>query len=169
MSSSVRLDGFTLLELLAVIAVIAILALLFTPNMSGYLRRAGEVRCVANMRSITVALRGYLADNANVWPQGPSQADEEPWEQFWVGALKAQGITASTWQCPTIRASSRGSEKLIHYAPTSFPPVPGFANRWSTHPWLIERGNAHGKGALICFPDGSTKPFDKVLAELGVR
>jgi type II secretory pathway pseudopilin PulG len=149
-------------------AVMAILALLFTPNMSDYLRRDGEVRCRAYMRSITIALRGYLADNANVWPQGPSQADEEPWEQFWVGALKAQGISASTWQCPTIRASSHGSENLIHYAPTSFPAVPGVANRWSTHPWLIERGNAHGKGPLICFPDGSTKPFDKVKAELGM-
>jgi prepilin-type N-terminal cleavage/methylation domain-containing protein len=162
------LAGFTLLELLAVLVVIAILALLFTPNMSGYLRRAGEVRCVANMRSITIALHGYLADNANIWPQGPSQATGEPWEQFWVSALKAQGITASTWQCPTILAASRDSQKLIHYAPTSFPAVPGIANRWSTHPLIIERGNANGKGAIICFHDGSTKPFDKVLAELGI-
>ena len=154
---------------MAILIIITILVLFLTPNMGEYLRRAAEVRCMGNMRSITIGLHGYLADNGNVWPQGPSQADEEAWGQFWVGALKAQGITASTWQCQTIRAANRGSEKLIHYAPTSFPPVPGIANRWSTHPWLIERGNAHGKGALICFPDGSTKPFDKVLAELGVQ
>jgi type II secretory pathway pseudopilin PulG len=160
-----------LLELLAVLAIIFILALMLTPNMSGYLRRAGEVRCIANMRSITIGLRGYLADHGDVWPQGPSQATGKPWEQFWASALKDQGITASTWQCPTILAYSRGSENLIHYAPTSFPPVPGIAtrDRYATHPWLIERGNAHGKGALICFPDGSTKPFDEVLAELGVQ
>ena len=34
---------------------------------------------------------------------------------------------------------------------------------------LIEMADAHGQGPLICFPDGSVKPFAKVLAEQGVR
>ena len=53
--------------------------------------------------------------------------------------------------------------------PTAFGPTPGLATRWATHPWLIERADSHGQGPLICFPDGSVKPFNKVLAEQGVR
>lgn len=45
----------------------------------------------------------------------------------------------------------------------------GTAYRWPTQSWLIEVANAHGKGALTCFPDGSVKPMDKVLLEQGFR
>jgi type II secretory pathway pseudopilin PulG len=164
-----KTKAFTVLDVVAAVAIIGILVLLAVPNFGNYLRKAQEVRCTANMRNITVALRGYLQDHGNVWPQGPSPEAGIAWENFWLGVLRSYGITDKTWQCPGIVARSEADAPRVHYTPTMFPPVPGIADRWATQPWLIERGEGHGHGALICFPDGSIKSFDKVMAELGAR
>ena len=50
-----------------------------------------------------------------------------------------------------------------------FTAEPGIATRWATQPWLIERASVHKHGPHICFPDGSVKSFNKVLAEQGLR
>ena len=147
----------------------AILVVFAVPNIGNFLRKAQEVRCMANMRSITVGLRWYLQDHGNVWPQGPPPDGGAAWENFWLGALQPYGITDKTWQCPAITARMKQDAPRVHYTPTMFPSVPGIADRWATQPWLIERGEGHGNGSLICFPDGSVKSFDKVLAEQGVR
>ncbi len=169
MRAATRPDAFTILDAIAAISIVAILVVLAVPNIGNYLRKAQEVRCMANMRNITVGLRGYLQDHGNIWPQGPSPNAGVEWENFWLGVLRPYGITDKTWQCPAILARSGPDTPRVHYTPTLFPAVPGIADRWSTHPWLIERGEGHGNGALICFPDGSIKSFDKVLAELGIR
>ncbi len=64
---------------------------------------------------------------------------------------------------------SASDRPKVHYTPTMFNATPGIATRWATQPWLIERSSVHAQGALICFPDGAIKSFDKVLAEQGVR
>lgn len=121
------------------------------------------------MRNITTGLHAYLQDNNRQWPQGPTPDAGPAWENFWLGVLQPYGIGPKTWQCPGVATSSDPDATCIHYVPTMFPGVPGIATRWPTQPWLIERGEGHGQGALICFPDGSIKSFDKVLAEQGVR
>ncbi len=150
-------------------ALLAILAILTFPNIKSYLRRAGEVRCTGNMRAIAFALHAYLPDHGMVWPQGPTPEAEGAWENFWLNTLRPYGISPATWSCPTLAGEAGSAGSRMHYTPTLFPPTPGIATRWATHPWLIERANAHGNGALIGFPDGSIKSFDKVLAEIGVR
>jgi len=161
--------AFTILDSVAVLAIVAILVVLAVPNFGSYARKAQEARCMANMRNITVGLRAYLQDHGNVWPQGPPPDAGAAWENFWLAVLRPYGITEKTWQCPAIMARPQEDTPRVHYTPTLFPPLPGIADRWPTHPWLIERGEGHGNGALICFPDGSIKSFDKVLAEQGVR
>jgi type II secretory pathway pseudopilin PulG len=161
--------AFTLLELIAVMIVLILLGMLAIPEFKNYRDKATAVQCMANMRNITVGLRGYLQDHGNVWPQGPPPDAGAAWEDFWLGCLRPYGITEKTWLCPAIGAGKQPDAPRVHYTPTMFPPVPGIADRWATHPWLIERGPGHGHGALICYPDGSVKAFDKVLAELGVR
>lgn len=162
--------AFTIIELIAVLAIIAILVALVLPNFSTYLRYAQGARCMSNMRSIATALHAYLQDNEDIWPQGPAPDAGPAWESFWQQTLLPYGISAQTWQCPGIRVDENESGVArVHYTPTMFPPVRGIARKWPTHPWLIERGEGHGHGALICFSDGTVKPFDKVLAELGVR
>ncbi len=167
--------GYTLLEVIAAVVILIILAALFIPNMRGALGRAGEARCMANMRNITVGLHGYLQDNKGVWPQGPNLNDEKPWEAFWLNVLKPYSIDEKTWQCPTMdsQLASKGMPReerpKVSYVPTLFSAEPNIATRWATQPWLIERANAHQNGALIAFQDGSIKSFNKVLAEMGVR
>ena len=161
--------AFTLLELVAVLLVLIILAALVAPNYQRIIAAAQQVQCASNMRSIRVALSHYMDDHGMVWPQGPG-ASAPGWAPFWISALARYGIAERTWQCPTIRGQLKesGEEEMgIHYVPTMFDPTPNIANRWPTQPWLIEVGDAHGNGPLLCFPDGSVKSFSKVLAEQG--
>ena len=167
--------GFTILELLAVIAILLILSVLVMPNYGKWVAKAQEAKCMANMRSIHLGLATYLNDNRDVWPQGPAPETDAAWSGFWIRTLEPQGIPAGTWRCPTIGSLIRTASNTpfdaasIHYIPTMFTAVQGIARRWPTQPWLVERMDAHGNGALICFTDGSVKSFHKVLAEQGLR
>jgi len=167
--------GFTVLDVTAALVIVAILAVLFVPSFGDYLNRAREVSCLARMRAITVALHGYLHDHQDVWPQGPRPTEESAWEAFWLATLKPYGIADKDWRCPSITAllaaqgvASRDMPAL-HYQPAMFPPTPGIATRYATQPWLIERADAHGRGALIAFPGGEVKSAQRILAELGGR
>ena len=169
------LRGFTILEVLAAVLIIAILAVLVAPNYNSWLAKAAQARCMANMRSIHIGLGAYLNDNKDIWPQGPSLLEGKPWAEFWIRTLQPQGITQRTWECPAIYRMlgnpprDQITSESVHYVPTMFDNIPGTARRWPTQPWLVERADAHGNGALICFTDGSIKPFNKVLAEMGYR
>jgi prepilin-type N-terminal cleavage/methylation domain-containing protein len=163
--------AFTLVEVLAVLAVIAILIAFIVPNYRPLLERAQGVICASHMRSIRLAMDNYLNDHQQVWPQGPSPQEGRAWSDFWLATLAPYGITASTWQCPTIRGSmgeSMNEEQPLHYMPAMFDATPGIARRWATQPWLVEIANAHGQGALVCFPDGSVKSFNQILSEQGL-
>lgn len=160
---------------MAAVLIIAILGVLVAPNYNSWLATAAQARCMANMRSIHVGLGAYLNDNKEVWPQGPSLSDGKPWAEFWISALEQQGIARRTWECPAIHRMlgnpprEQITSESVHYVPTMFDNIPGTARRWPTQPWLVERADAHGRGALICFTDGSIRPFSSVLAEQGIR
>jgi prepilin-type N-terminal cleavage/methylation domain-containing protein len=161
--------AFTILEVVAAMLVIGILAALIVPNYDRLFAAAQQAKCISNMRSIRIALAGHLDDHQQVWPQGPPPGAPD-WGKFWIDTLAPYGIGANAWECPTLRAQIKDKGKSaysLHYAPTMFDATPNIANRWSTQPWLVEVANAHGHGALICFPDGSVKPLSKVLAEQG--
>jgi prepilin-type N-terminal cleavage/methylation domain-containing protein len=168
-----RSAAFTLLEILAVLLIIAILSVLFIPNYSRIVGAAQEAICASHMRSIRLALGSYLEDHGRIWPQPPEGVEGAPLQKFWLATLQPYDISESDWQCPTIRHALREEGMTgdfgLHYVPTQFDATPNIANKWATQPWLIEAANAHGKGPLICFPDGSVKSMFKVLAEQGVR
>jgi type II secretory pathway pseudopilin PulG len=164
--------GFTVIEVLAVVLLVLILAVFIAPNYRPLLERAQGVVCASQMRSIRLAMDGYLNDHGQVWPQSPSPQDLRAWSDFWLSTLAPYGITPATWQCPTIKGLLReaGDEgPSLHYTPAFFDSTPGIARRWVTQPWLVEIANAHGQGALVCFPDGSVKSFNQILAEQGLR
>jgi len=163
--------AFTLVEVLVAVAILAILAALSIGNYDRIVASAQQAICASHMRSIHTALNLYLQDHKDVWPQAPEIAREKQWEKFWLDTLAPYGIREKTWQCPTIRSLTRAGgddATRIHYAPSTFDATPGIARRWPTQPWLIERANVHGQGPIICFPDGSLKPLNKVLAEQGL-
>ena len=151
--------------------ILTILALLLVPNMGRLTSAAQQVVCASHMRGIRLAVDSYLQDHKLVWPQGP--APQEPgWAAFWLSSLRPYGVNERTWECPVIRGWARevdDPEFNLHYVQTMFDPTPNIAHRWSTQPWLIEIADAHGKGPLIAFPDGSVKSYSKVLAEQGAR
>jgi len=163
--------AFTIVEVLAVVLVVLILVAFAVPNYRPLLDRAQGVICASHMRSIRVAMDSYLNDHNQVWPQAPSPDNQQAWSDFWLATLAPYGIGAATWQCPTIRGLLReaGEESpLLHYTPAMFDATPGIARRWSTQPWLVEIANAHGQGALVCFPDGSVKSFNEIIREQGL-
>ena len=170
-----RRQAFTVLELVVVVAILAILALLAFPNYKEFLAKSSQARCMGNLRTLHVGLGSYLNDSKDVWPQGPSPDEGVPWAKFWLNVLEAQGVPPTTWQCPAINRMlgspprDQPTADSVHYMPTMFDDKPGTARRWATQPWLIERADVHGNGALICFTDGSIKPFNRVLAEQGLR
>lgn len=152
-----------MLELLAVITIIGILAVLVFPAIGTVQKRVEMVRCTGQMRSIHTSLAAYLAEHGNVWPQPNVQIASPAEDKFWVSTLEPYGAgDPKGWLCPTTMRmlEEDGREaKSLHYLPALFDEKPGTAFKWSNMPWLIEVADAHEKGNLASFPDGSIRPF----------
>lgn len=165
-----RQRAFTLLEVLVVLLILLILAVLVAPNYGYFIAKAEEAVCISRMRNLQTALRSYLDEHQAIWPQGP-EPEASGWTEFWLATLEPYGVPPKGWECPTIKKKLKGTEEpafTLHYVPTTFDATPNIAYKWATQPWLIEAANAHGKGPLIAFPDGSVTPFFRVLAEQGI-
>lgn len=154
------------------VLLVLILIVFIAPNYRTLLERAQGAICASHMRSIRLGMDHYLNDHGQIWPQSPSPQDLGAWSDFWLATLAPYDITPSTWQCPTIRGLLRDAGDkgpILHYTPAMFDSTPGIARRWATQPWLVEIANAHGQGALVCFPDGSIKSFNQILSEQGLE
>lgn len=119
-------------------------------------------KCVSNMRNLHVSLNSYVTD-IGYWPQIPESQDEteETYEAWWLKELEPFGGTPAVWQCPVLKSKqvtdSTGYVLKMHYVPADFDANPISPRRWPNMPWLLERGNNHGRGALVAFPDGSIR------------
>lgn len=159
-----------MVEILVAVAILAILIAIVAKYSSGWLNRAEALHCAQNLRSLQVSFASYVQDEGH-WPQEPEELREaesfNPSEDWWLQEMENYGATPEVWQCPTIKRlvsdKDPDGRPKIHYTPTPFDEQAYTPYRWSTQPWLIEIGNMHGNGALICFPDGSIKAMGEVV------
>lgn len=159
-------SAFTILEVCVVAGIIAFLAAVFLAGAPGFFARAESVQCLANMRSIHVALNSYLQDKGS-WPQEPidptgTRGIDEEW---WINELTPYEVSSNTWLCPTIKRATVGqtNSPKMHYSPSMFDSNPRSPFKFSQQPWLIEIAGMHGRGANICFPDGSIRQMDDLV------
>ncbi|MCB1206956.1 MAG: prepilin-type N-terminal cleavage/methylation domain-containing protein [Verrucomicrobiae bacterium] len=155
--------GVTLLELLVAIAVGTLLITVTIVVSDTFIKRAKKARCMANLRTIHSGLLGYLTDQGH-WPQMEEDKydfSEEEFFGFWVKATEPYGLSQANWICPSdsrfIGLPDEAKDKYYgSYVVTRFDNIPSTPFRWN-QPWAMERGDFHGKGVHILFPDGSVQ------------
>lgn len=157
--------GMTILELATVIVIIGILASMLIPMTAGIKARAEEATCVANLKNLFVAGKGYLQDNGS-WPQIPNTLiKDEPkvYARKWVAALSTYGIPHKSWICPAIQrdrgepmASIEEEEKYrVDYIAMAFDEKPTSPYPENPFPWFVEVAGFHGRGNLMILSNGT--------------
>jgi prepilin-type N-terminal cleavage/methylation domain-containing protein/prepilin-type processing-associated H-X9-DG protein len=112
-------NGFTLIELLVVIAIIAILASLLLPTLAKAKERARTVRCISNVRQMTLALTMYAGDEGYYPPLrsgGPGTVFIKSWYDHLAPILSRWTNKPSVFQCPSY--AQRHDNFLTNGAPT---------------------------------------------------
>lgn len=172
MRRQARQKGLTILELLVVVSLILLFGGLLVPISSRFMKRAEKAKCLSHMRTLHTCFVGHITDKGE-WPQLPfddegagEDGSDDVWSEdgfyrFWVTALEPYGAARDTWLCPSDKLFLQFSKSDLEkneffgtYVPTPFEPGPGTPFRWN-QPWMIERGDFHGRGAHMLMPDGS--------------
>lgn len=157
--------GFTLLEILVTVVVVVLMLGIVITISDSVRKNAEKVKCVSNMKTLHASFMAYMEDVGH-WPQLPGDEDkdwtEEEFFRFFILALEPYGTAKDTWLCPSDKVMI-GQKKLDQdeskeffgsYVPTRFDERANTPFRWN-QPWIVERGDLHGKGAHILMPDGS--------------
>ena len=80
-----RPPALTLIELLVVIAIIAILAAMLLPALSAAKMKAQQLKCVSNLKQMTLSYLLYVNDTSKLLPYYPN--DPSYFSTLWMGSL----------------------------------------------------------------------------------
>lgn len=78
-----KIKGFTLVELLVVIGIIALLISILLPALSKARESANQLKCLANLKQLGMAMRMYADNNRGRFPYGASKTNAYTEDWIW--------------------------------------------------------------------------------------
>jgi len=141
--------GFTLIELLVVIGIIAILVGILLPALSRARESASQLKCMANLKQIGVAMYIYVHDNKGSLPYGfvgnknpidgnPQYSGETAdWTTLLLDVLNRRGAGYGTGQ--TVVGTANPALRALFICPTVGiePSTQSFITHYSSHPRIL--------------------------------
>ncbi|NLF93384.1 MAG: prepilin-type N-terminal cleavage/methylation domain-containing protein [Oligosphaeraceae bacterium] len=171
-----RRAAFTLIELLVVIAIIAVLASMLLPALSQARAKAVSMKCIGNVRQLTLAVLSYTADHDAYFPHGTQHNATRDLTytdlQEYTGANPniyrwRPFLDRGVWACPgdSLRISRNysggnctGSYALNYYAACD-----------NTNPNMNKISQLKQPGQVVFFADGMNWKYVFVWMGVGVN
>lgn len=112
-----RGQGFTLVELLVTVGVVALLVGLLVPAVGSARRASLELRCLSNLRQMSLSLHSYMNSNEERFPISSHTTGSLSDPSAWINSMAAHGFDGDVRRCP---ADPAGDQRPCSYATNTY-------------------------------------------------